>query len=240
MPNNTILVVDDERKIVDLVRLYLEREGFRVLAAHDGKAALEQARQEKPALIVLDWMLPGLSGVDVCRTLRQESAVPIVMLTARAEETDKLIGLELGADDYVTKPFSPRELVARVRAVLRRSEGAAGQGAEQEPVSVTVGEVTADLARHQVRVAGRAVELTPTEFALLATLIQSPGRVYTRLQLLDKALGDSYEGYERTVDTHIKNLRQKLEPDPAKPRYVLTVYGVGYKFADRPQAWPSH
>ncbi len=236
MPNNTILVVDDERKIVDLVRLYLEREGYRVLAAHDGKAALEQARQEKPALIVLDWMLPGLSGVDVCRTLRQESAVPIVMLTARAEETDKLIGLELGADDYVTKPFSPRELVARVRAVLRRSEGAAGRGAGQEPVSVTVGEVTADMARHQVRVAGRAVELTPTEFALLAALIQNPGRVYTRLQLLDKALGDSYEGYERTIDAHIKNLRQKLEPDPAKPRYVLTVYGVGYKFAERPQA----
>jgi DNA-binding response OmpR family regulator len=234
MPNNTILVVDDERKIVDLVRLYLEREGYRVLAAYDGKSALALARQEKPALIVLDWMLPGLSGVDLCRTLRQESAVPIVMLTARAEETDKLIGLELGADDYVTKPFSPRELVARVRAVLRRSEGAAGPGAEPEQISVTVGEVTADMARHQVWVAGRSVELTPTEFALLAALIQSPGRVYTRLQLLDKAQGDSYEGYERTVDAHIKNLRQKLEPDPAKPRYVITVYGVGYKFADRP------
>ncbi len=233
MPNSTILVVDDEQKIVDLVRLYLEREGFRVLAAYDGKSALELARQEKPALIVLDWMLPAMSGVDVCRTLRQESSVPIVMLTARAEETDKLIGLELGADDYVTKPFSPRELVARVRAVLRRSEGAAGRGGRQDPISVTVGEVTADMARHQVSVAGRPVELTPTEFALLATLIQSPGRVYTRLQLLDQALGDSYEGYERTVDAHIKNLRQKLEPDPAKPRYVLTVYGVGYKFADR-------
>ena len=192
MPSNTILVVDDERKIVDLVRLYLEREGYRVLAAYDGKAALELARQEKPALIVLDWMLPGLSGVDVCRTLRQESAVPIVMLTARAEETDKLIGLELGADDYVTKPFSPRELVARVRAVLRRSEGA--RPGARRPASVTVGEVTADLARHQVRVAGRAVELTPTEFALLATLIQSPGQVFTRLQLLDQALGDDLRG----------------------------------------------
>jgi DNA-binding response OmpR family regulator len=235
MPNSTILVVDDERKIVDLVRLYLEREGYRVLAAYDGKSALDLARQEKPALIVLDWMLPGMSGVDVCRTLRQESAVPIVMLTARAEETDKLIGLELGADDYVTKPFSPRELAARVRAVLRRGEGAAAQGAGQPPAPITVGDVTADMARHQVRVAGRAVELTPTEFALLAALIQSPGRVYTRLQLLDKALGDSYEGYERTVDAHIKNLRQKLEPDPAKPRYVITVYGVGYKFADKPR-----
>jgi DNA-binding response OmpR family regulator len=234
MPSNTILVVDDERKIVDLVRLYLEREGYRVLAAYDGKAALALARQERPALIVLDWMLPGLSGVDVCRTLRQESTAPIVMLTARAEEADKLIGLELGADDYVTKPFSPRELVARVRAVLRRSESAAGSDADvdREAAVVTVGEVTADLPRHQVRVAGRAVELTPTEFALLATLIRSPGRVYSRLQLLDQALGDRYEGYERTVDAHIKNLRQKLEPDPAKPRYVLTVYGVGYKFMD--------
>jgi DNA-binding response OmpR family regulator len=235
MHSNTILVVDDERKIVELVRLYLEREGYRVLAAYDGKSGLDLARQEKPALIVLDWMLPGLSGVDVCRALRQESAAPIVMLTARAEEADKLIGLELGADDYVTKPFSPRELVARVRAVLRRSEGAAGPGAAQASASVTVGEVTADMARHQVRVAGRTVDLTPTEFALLAALIQSPGRVYTRLQLLDKALGDSYEGYERTVDAHVKNLRQKLEPDPAKPRYVLTVFGVGYKFAETPR-----
>ena len=228
MPSNTILVVDDEKKIVDLVRTYLEREGYRVVAAHDGKAALDLARKEKPALIVLDWMLPGLSGVDVCRTLRAESAVPIVMLTARAEESDKLIGLELGADDYITKPFSPRELVARVRAVLRRSEAAGAQVQE----SVTVGEVTADLGRHEVRVSGRVVEVTPTEFALLAALIQSPGRVYTRLQLLDKALGDAYEGYERTIDAHIKNLRQKMEPDAAKPRYVLTVYGVGYKFAD--------
>jgi DNA-binding response OmpR family regulator len=236
MPNNTILVVDDERKIVDLVRLYLEREGFRVVAAYDGQSALEQARQEKPALIVLDWMLPGLSGVDVCRTLRHESAVPIVMLTARAEETDKLVGLELGADDYVTKPFSPRELVARVRAVLRRTGGAADKDAGQDRVSITVSDVTADLDRHQVHVSGRAVDLTPTEFSLLATLLRSPGRVFTRLQLLDQALGESYEGYERTVDAHIKNLRQKLEPDPAKPRYVLTVYGVGYKFADKPHA----
>lgn len=230
MAANTILVVDDEKKIVDLVKMYLEREGYRVLAAYDGKTALELARREKPALIVLDWMLPALSGVDVCRTLRQESAVPIVMLTARAEETDKLVGLELGADDYMTKPFSPRELVARIRAVLRRSEGTL-TGA---PESVTVGDVTADLARHEIRLSGRVVDVTPTEFALLSTLIQTPGRVYTRLQLLDKALGDSYEGYERTIDAHIKNLRQKLEPDPAHPRYILTVYGIGYKFADRP------
>lgn len=224
---NKILVVDDEIKIVELVKTYLEREGFAVLTAYDGKTALAIARKERPALIVLDWMLPEMSGVDVCRTLRQESGVPIVMLTARAEETDKLIGLELGADDYVTKPFSPRELVARVRAVLRRSEGAALAAGQV----VTVGQVSADLGRHEVRVAGQPVDLTPTEFALLAALIQSPGRVYTRLQLLDKALGDDYEGYERTIDAHIKNLRQKMEPDPARPQYIVTVYGVGYKFA---------
>lgn len=224
---NKILVVDDEKKIVELVKAYLEREGFSVLTAYDGKTALAIARKERPALIVLDWMLPEMSGVDVCRTLRQESGVPIVMLTARAEETDKLIGLELGADDYVTKPFSPRELVARVRAVLRRSEGTAPAAGQV----ITVGQVSADLGRHEVRVAGQPVDLTPTEFALLAALIQSPGRVYTRLQLLDKALGDDYEGYERTIDAHIKNLRQKMEPDPAKPQYIVTVYGVGYKFA---------
>ncbi len=226
----TILVVDDERKIADLVRTYLEREGYRVILAGDGPAALEAARSQRPALIVLDWMLPGISGVDVCRALRQESNVPIVMLTARAEESDKLVGLELGADDYVTKPFSPRELVARVRAVLRRSEATV----TPDRAPLTVGDVTADLARHQVTVSGRPVDLTPTEFSLLATLIESPGRVFTRLQLLDKALGESYEGYERTVDAHIKNLRQKLEPDPARPKYVLTVYGIGYKFAEKP------
>jgi DNA-binding response OmpR family regulator len=230
MTTQTILVVDDERKIADLVRTYLEREGYRVIIAGDGPTALETARSQRPALVVLDWMLPGLSGVDVCRALRQESNVPIVMLTARAEESDKLVGLELGADDYVTKPFSPRELVARVRALLRRSEALAAPS--QAPL--TVGDVTADLARHQVTVSGRQVDLTPTEFSLLATLIESPGRVFTRLQLLDKALGESYEGYERTVDAHIKNLRQKLEADPARPKYVLTVYGVGYKFADPP------
>ena len=230
MTGSRILVVDDEKKIVELLRTYLEREGYSVVAAGDGKSALALARQERPALVILDWMLPGLSGVDVCRVLRQESDVPIVMLTARAEESDKLIGLELGADDYITKPFSPRELVARVRAVLRRSEASP---APAGPV-VAVGEVAMDLTRHETRVAGRPVDLTPTEFALLAALIQAPGRVYTRLQLLDKALGESYEGYERTIDAHIKNLRQKIEADPTKPRHVLTVYGVGYKFCDRP------
>ena len=228
MPN-TILVVDDERKIVDLVRTYLEREGYRVVAAHDGKAALEMARREKPSLIVLDWMLPGMSGVDVCRTLRAESAVPIVMLTARAEESDKLIGLELGADDYVTKPFSPKELVARVRVVLRRVENASAA-----PEVLHAADLTLDLPRMRLSAEGREIEeLTPTEFALLAEMARHPGRVYTRAQLLDAVHGVAFESYERAIDAHIKNIRRKIEPIPAEPRIILTVYGVGYKFADR-------
>ncbi len=221
-----IMVVDDEKKIVQLVKAYLERNGYRVLAAYDGQEALNLAQREKPDLVVLDLMLPGLSGLDVCRTLRQESDVPIIMLTARAEETDKLVGLELGADDYVTKPFSPRELVARVRAVLRRTE--------PTPMveRVAQGDITVDLVRHEAWVRGNLVPLTPTEFELLATLIQSPGRVFTRLQLLDKVLGLEYEGYERTIDAHVKNLRQKIEADSRNPRYVVTVYGVGYKFQE--------
>lgn len=221
-----IMVVDDEKKIVQLVKAYLERDGYRVLAAYDGQEALNLAQREKPDLVVLDLMLPGLSGLDVCRSLRQESDVPIIMLTARAEETDKLVGLELGADDYVTKPFSPRELVARVRAVLRRTEAA--------PMveRVARGDITVDLVRHEAWVRGNPVPLTPTEFELLATLIQSPGRVFTRLQLLDKVLGLEYEGYERTIDAHVKNLRQKIEADSRNPQYVVTVYGVGYKFQE--------
>jgi DNA-binding response OmpR family regulator len=172
--------------------------------------------------------LPGLDGLDVARTLHRESSVPLIMLTARVDETDRLIGLELGADDYVTKPFSPRELVARVRAVLRRA------GAEREPAAppVVAGQVAIDLERRQVTVAGRAVELTPTEFDLLVVLAQHPGRVFSRLELLDRVQGYSFDGYERTVDAHVKNLRQKIEPDPRQPRYLLTVFGVGYKFAE--------
>jgi DNA-binding response OmpR family regulator len=221
-----IMVIDDEKKIVQLVKAYLERDSYKVLAASAGQEALSLAQREKPDLVVLDLMLPGLSGLDVCRSLRQESDVPIIMLTARAEETDKLVGLELGADDYVTKPFSPRELVARVRAVLRRTEAA--------PMveRVAQGDITVDLVRHETWVRGNLVPLTPTEFELLATLIQSPGRVFTRLQLLDKVLGLEYEGYERTIDAHVKNLRQKIEADPRNPRYVVTVYGVGYKFQE--------
>ena len=225
MGGETILVVDDEAKIVKTVRAYLENAGFRVTTAGDGQAALTAFRHERPALVVLDLGLPGIDGLDVARTLRQESSVPIIMLTARVEETDRLIGLELGADDYVTKPFSPRELVARVRAVLRR----AGGEWEQAPPPVVAGDIAIDLERRQVTVAGRPADLTPTEFELLALLARHPGRVFTRLELLDRVQGYSFEGYERTVDAHVKNLRLKIEPDPKRPRYIVTVFGVGYK-----------
>ena len=228
MAGETILVVDDEPKIVKTVRAYLEKAGFRVVTAADGQAAVTVFRHEKPALVVLDLGLPGMDGLDVARTLHKDTNVPIIMLTARVDETDRLIGLELGADDYVTKPFSPRELVARVRAVLRRS------GAEREPAAppIVAGDVIIDLERRQVRVGERLVELTSTEFDLLAVLARHPGRVFTRLELLDRVQGYAFEGYERTVDAHIKNLRHKIEPDPKQPRYLLTVFGVGYRFSD--------
>jgi DNA-binding response OmpR family regulator len=220
--------VDDEHKIVKTVRAYLENAGFRVVTASDGQSALTVYRHERPALVVLDLGLPGIDGLDVARRVRQDSNTPIIMLTARVDETDKLIGLELGADDYVTKPFSPRELVARVRAVLRRSAGER----EQAPPPIVSGEVSIDLERRHATVAGQSIDLTPTEFELLAVLARHPGRVFTRLELLDRVQGYAFEGYERTVDAHVKNLRQKIEPDPKQPRYVLTVYGVGYRFAE--------
>lgn len=228
MSRETILVVDDEPKIVKTVRAYLEDAGFRAVAAGDGQMALTVFRHEKPALVILDLGLPGMGGLDVARTLRRESNVPIIMLTARVDETDKLIGLELGADDYVTKPFSPRELVARVRAVLRRVQ----DERTDAPLPIRAGEVHIDLERRQVTVAGESVELTPTEFDLLTVLARHPGRVFSRLELLDRVQGHTFEGYERTIDAHVKNLRQKLEPDPKDPRYILTVYGVGYKFTE--------
>ncbi len=228
----TILVVDDEPKIVQLARDYLERAGFAILTAGDGKTALAAARAEKPDLIVLDLGLPGMDGLDVARALRKDSNVPIIMLTARGEETDKLVGLELGADDYLTKPFSPKELVARVRAVLRRLDvSRANAGAE----TLRVADVTLDVSRMQVTVGTRAVEVTPTEFQLLATLAREPGRIFTRAQLLDAVRGMAFESYERAIDAHIKNIRRKIEPDPHAPRYILMVYGVGYKFADEPR-----
>ena len=223
----TVMVVDDEPKIVQLARDYLEHAGFNVVVAHDGSAALATARREKPDLIVLDLGLPELDGLDVARTLRAESNVPIVMLTGRSEESDKLVGLEIGADDYVTKPFSPKELVARVRAVLRRTERP-----RSDAEILRVGEVTLDIPRMRTTVAARAVDLTPTEFQLVATMAREPGRVFTRGQLLDAVHGVAFESYERAIDAHVKNIRHKLEPDPASPRYLLTVYGVGYRFAE--------
>ena len=228
MGGETILVVDDEPKIVKTVRAYLEDAGFRVVTAVDGQMALTVFRHERPALVLLDLGLPGIDGLDVARTLRRETNVPIIMLTARVDETDRLIGLELGADDYVTKPFSPREVVARVRAVLRR----AGADREPAPLPIIAGDVTIDLERRRVSVGGRTMDLSPTEFELLSVLARHPGRVFTRLELLDRVQGYAFEGYERTVDAHIKNLRQKIEPTPKQPRYVLTVYGVGYKLAE--------
>lgn len=222
-----ILVVDDEKKFVNVLRAYLEQAGFVVVSASDGKNALAAFRGEKPNLVLLDLNLPEMDGLDVARTMRKESSVPIIMLTARVEETDRLIGLELGADDYITKPFSPREVVARVRAVLRRVEGTT------VPVEILrSGEIELDLIRHTVRVEGEEIELTPTEFDLLAALMNNPGRAFTRMQLLDLVQGEAFEGYERTIDAHIKNLRQKLADDPKQPRYILTVFGVGYKFAE--------
>ncbi len=224
----TILVVDDETRITQLARDYLDHAGFNVLTAHDGPAALATFKAEHPDLVVLDLGLPGLDGLDVTRAVRKESNVPVIMLTARAEESDKLVGLELGADDYMTKPFSPKELVARVRAVLRRAETAV-PGAQDVLRAL---DLTLDVPRLRVTQGERRVELTPTEFELLATLVRQPGRVFTRAQLLDAVRGVAFESYERAIDAHVKNLRRKLEPNPREPRYILTVYGLGYKLAD--------
>ncbi|HEY7828358.1 MAG TPA: response regulator transcription factor [Candidatus Limnocylindrales bacterium] len=223
----TVLVVDDEAQIVDLARDYLEHAGFTVITAADGRAGLSLARTRSPDLLILDLGMPELDGLDVIRAIRRDSNLPIVVLTARDDELDKLLGLELGADDYVTKPFSPRELVARVKAVLRRMEPS-----DVSSELIRAGEVSLDLPRMRVEVEGRLVELTPTEFELLATLARRPGRIFTRSQLLDAVRGVTIESYERAIDSHIKNLRRKIEPDPRSPRFILTVYGVGYRFAD--------
>jgi DNA-binding response OmpR family regulator len=223
----TVLVVDDEPKIVQLARDYLEHAGFTVASASDGREALASFRANAPDLIVLDLGLPLVDGLDVARAIRKSSNVPIVMLTGRGDEADRVAGLELGADDYVTKPFSPKELVARVRAVLRRAEVAA------TPADVVrAGDVTLDIPRMSVRVKAKAIELTPTEFQILATLARAPGRVFTRGQLLDAVHGVAFESYERAIDAHVKNIRRKLEPDSREPRYLLTVHGVGYRFAE--------
>ena len=225
----TILLVDDDSRITQVARDYLAHAGFTVRTAHDGPGALAAFRAERPDLVVLDLGLPGLDGLDVTRTLRRASRVPIIMLTARGDESDKLVGLELGADDYMTKPFSPKELVARVRAVLRRSEAVAESGT---PEVIRAGELTLDVPRLRATLGERRLELTGTEFELLAALARQPGRIFTRGQLLDAVRGVAFESYERAIDTHIKNLRRKLEPNPREPRYILTVYGLGYKYAE--------
>jgi DNA-binding response OmpR family regulator len=223
-----ILVVEDELEIARVVRDYLADAGYEVVVAGSGEAALASARGARPDLVVLDLGLPGIDGLDVAKELTASSGVPIVMLTARGDETDRVVGLELGADDYVVKPFSPKELLARIRAVLRRSSAESILG--ERPIRVA--DVEVDPQRLRVTVAERPVDLTPTEFQLLATLARQPGRVFTRGQLLDAIHGVALESYERAIDAHVKNLRKKLEPDPRHPRYVLTVHGVGYRFAD--------
>jgi DNA-binding response OmpR family regulator len=226
---HTILVVDDDPKTVELIKLYLEREGYRALTAYDGRRALELARQQQPDLIVLDLMLPHVDGLDVCRILRTESAVPLIMLTARTTEQDQLLGLDLGADDYVTKPFSPRALMARVRAVLRRSKPETVPAA---PATLVYRDLTLNFLSRDVRRAGQPLHLTPKEFGLLDVMAREPGRAFARAELLERVFGGDYVGTDRTVDVHVMNLRRKIEPDPAQPIYVLTVYGYGYKFAE--------
>ena len=223
----TILVVDDERQIAQIARDYLQHAGYSVITAGEGIEAIALARERHPDLVVLDLGLPRLDGLEVAKRLRRESSVPIIMLTARVEESDRLAGLELGADDYITKPFSPRELVARVRAVLRRVEPGSGSAGVLSRADLVI-----DTARMKVTRAGTPIELTATELQLLAALARQPGRILTRAQLLDAARGTQEESFERAIDTHIKNLRRKLESDPRNPRYLLTVYGLGYKFAE--------
>ncbi|HEY3002010.1 MAG TPA: response regulator transcription factor [Kribbellaceae bacterium] len=228
-----ILVAEDDHKQAELVRRYLEREGHATVVVHDGRAAIDEARRRRPDLLVLDVMMPAVDGLDVCRVLRADSGrtgdLPIIMLTARSTEEDLLLGLDLGADDYLTKPYSPRELVARVRAVLRRGGNGGGTSGVHR-----VGELVVDTLRHEVAFAGRPVEVTPAEFRILACLAAAPGRAFTRQQLLEQAFGFDHYVFDRTIDVHVMNLRKKIETAPARPRYLLTVYGVGYKLSDRP------
>ncbi|MCL4078928.1 response regulator transcription factor [Coriobacteriia bacterium Es71-Z0120] len=222
----TVLVVDDNEKIVEVLAAYLEASGYEVVTAHDGEAAIEAVRARRPDIALLDIMLPGIDGIELTRRFQRDYDLPVILVTAKTEEIDRLIGLEVGADDYVSKPFSPREVVARVKAVLRRvdraSESAAGG-------MLVVGDLTIDTDRREVTVAGTKVDLTRTEFEILATMAAHPGRVYSRLQLLEAVSGDAFEGYERTIDAHVKNIRKKIGDDPKEPRYIRTVFGVGYK-----------
>ncbi len=226
MSGKKVLVVDDDVKTVELVKLYLNRDGYRVFTANDGHEALRLARENHPDLIVLDLMLPGMNGLDVCRTLRQESDVPIIMLTALTTDDDRLAGLNLGADDYVSKPFSPRELAARVRAVLRRLPG------ERGPEKINHNALTIDFMKHEAYLADKPLNLTPIEFKILGTLVKEPGRVFSRAQIIETALGHDFESFDRTIDVHILKLRRKLEPDSRHPKYIKTIYGAGYKLME--------
>ncbi len=226
MSGKKVLVVDDDVKTVELVKLYLNRDGYRVLTAYNGNEALKLARENQPDLIVLDLMLPGINGLEICRILREESDVPIIMLTALTTDDDRLKGLDIGADDYVTKPFSPRELAARVRAVLRRLPG------ERGPEKIEHGALTVNFLKHEASLEGKPLNLTPIEFKVLGALVKEPGRVFSRAQIIEKALGYDFNGFDRTIDVHILKLRRKLEPDPRHPRYIKTVYGAGYKLME--------
>ena len=224
-----ILIIEDERELIRILRSYLENAGFQVLSEEMGDRGIKSWERNKPDLVILDLNLPGMDGLDIAREIHRKSDTPIIMLTARVEETDRLIGLELGADDYITKPFSPREVVARVKAVLRRVSKS------KEPAEIIrISDLEIDLEAYSVQRSSELIELTPTEFEILKTLAEYPGKVYSRLQLLEASQGNAYEGYERTIDAHIKNLRAKLEPDPKNPRYVETVFGVGYRVPKSP------
>jgi DNA-binding response OmpR family regulator len=227
MQNKKILVVDDDVKIVELVKLYLLREGYNILTAYNGVDALKIARDSHPDLIVLDIMLPGIDGLEICKILRSESSVPIILLTARTTEQDRIIGLDLGADDYVIKPFSPKELAARVRAVFRRT---LDDSLSLGPQELVYGNLRINFAKHEAYLAEKSLSLTPVEFKLLGVLIREPARVFSRAQLIERVLGYDYEGFDRTIDVHILNLRRKIEPDITRQKYIKTVYGAGYKF----------
>jgi len=226
MSGKKVLVVDDDAKTVELVKLYLNRDGYRVLTAHEGNEALRLARENHPDLIVLDLMLPGIDGLEICSILRDESDVPIIMLTALTTDDDRLKGLDLGADDYVTKPFSPRELAARVRAVLRRLPG------ERGPEKIEHGTLSVNFIKHEAYLEGKPLNLTPIEFKILGVLVKEPGRVFSRAQIIEKALGHDFDGFDRTIDVHILKLRRKLEPDSHRPKFIKTIYGTGYKLME--------
>lgn len=226
MAYNTVLIVDDDIKLTKLLKTYFEKDGFAVLLAHEGTNVTSIVKERKPDIVVLDLMLPGVDGLEICRRVRRDNDVPILMLTARDEETDRLIGLEMGADDYVTKPFSPKEVVARVKAILRRTQKNVVQ---TEPIYA--GELAIDLERHLVKKQGIIIDVTPTEFKILELLSTNVNRVFSRLQIVERVQGYAFEGYERTIDAHMKNLRRKIEDNPREPRYIQTVYGVGYRFA---------